>query len=417
MHILVVGLNHKTAPIDTRDALSFSRKQLEEALPLLNRSLSEAVILSTCNRTEIYSSSDNPADAANRIRRFLSSYHNVNPNSIQPHLQTMVGRDAVRHIFRVSSGLESLIVGESQVLGQVRESLVSATEAHSVQIAMIGLFHAAVRVGRRVREDTEIGRNATSVSFAGVKLAQRILGDLQSLKVMVIGAGEAGALVAGALKTAGVTDIRVANRTLSRSEDLARDLGASAVSFDDLNENIATSDIVISATDSPEYIVGEDRVEWAMAQRDFKPQFYFDLAAPRDIDPNVASISGVSLYNLDDLSAIAEENLQERRRAAVHAQEIVDSEVEKFMAWWDALDALPIIKSMRLKADDIRQRELSRAMHYLPNLDAQSAEILDALTRSIVNKVLHDPTIALKQLTDKSHLQAAKDLFGIWEQE
>lgn len=417
MHILVVGLNHKTAPIATRDALSFSKEQLQEALPLLNDSLNEAVVLSTCNRTEIYSSSDNPPDAANRIRRFLASYHNINSNSIQPHLQTLDGRDAVRHIFRVSSGLDSLIVGESQILGQVRESLVSATEAHSVQIAMIGLFHAAVRVGRRVREDTEVGRNATSVSFAGVKLAQRLLGDLQSLRVMVVGAGEAGALVAGALRTAGVSDIRVANRTLSRAEDLARELGATAVSFDNLKENMVTSDIVISATDSPDYILNEDHVEWAMAQRDFKPQFYFDLAAPRDIDPNITSISGISLYNIDDLSAIAEENLQERRRAAVHAEEIVDAEVEKFMLWWDALDALPIIKSMRLQADYIRQRELSRAVRCLPDLSAENVEILEALTRSIVNKVLHDPTIALKQLTDKSHLQAAKDLFGIWEQE
>jgi len=280
---------------------------------------------------------------------------------------------------------------------------------------MIGLFHSAVRVGRRVREDTEVSRNALSISFAGVQLAQRVLGDLRGLRVLLVGAGEAGQLVAGALRTVGVGGLMIANRTTARAEELASSLGGTVVPFSDIEQTISQADIIITATDSPGYIISRQWVAAALQNRFEKPLFLFDLAVPRDIDPDVASLDGVRLFNIDDLASIAEENLEERKRAAIEAEAIVEEEVGRFMRWWDSLDAVPIIRSLRQQAEEIRERELARALRKMPGLPPEQAEVVESLTRSIVNKLLHGPTTALKQRTDKSQLQTARDLFRLWD--
>ena len=253
--ILLVGLSHKSAPLEVRESVSFLSSQILEALPVLKEELGEAVILSTCNRSEIYTVTEDAPTAIGRIHKFVAEYHKLPADSIGQHLYSRTGCDAVQHLFGVSSGLDSMIVGESQILGQVRDALSAATEAKSAKMTCVGLFHSAMRVGRRVRQETNIGRNPLSISYAGVRLAQRVLGDLSDKRALLIGAGEAGSLVARALRTVGVGDLMIANRTESKAKELAGYLSSRVVPFERLDDSLKVADIVIAATDSPNYII------------------------------------------------------------------------------------------------------------------------------------------------------------------
>ena len=414
--ILLVGLSHKTAPLDVRESVSFKSSQILESLPALRDELGEAVILSTCNRMEIYTATDDAAAALDRIHRFVADYHDLTVDGISSHMYCRTGADAVHHLFRVSGGLDSMIVGESEILGQVRGALSAATAAKATDTANTAcgrLFHAALRVGRRVRLETNIGRNPLSISYAGVRLAQRVLGNLSDKRALLIGAGEAGSLVARALRTVGVGDLMIANRTESRAQELAGYLSGRTIPFDHLGESLKTADIVIAATDSPTYIITPAMRESLQRAPYETPIFAFDLAVPRDIDPEVATEFGMRLFNIDDLSAIAEENMSERRRAVADAELIVDDEVAKFMKWWDSLDVLPTIKALRQNAEDIRQRELAKALSILDDLTPENQQVVDTLTRSIVNRILHDPTDSLKNGATKSQIRTAKELFRL----
>ena len=415
MEILVVGLNHKSAPLEVLEKLSFSKEQLSDALSGLRDQVGESIILSTCNRTEIYATIDGPAEVKQQISSFVARFHGIDVEAISPHLYDYLDTDAVSHLLGVASGLDSLIVGESQIMGQVRDAMTVASETGSAPVPLVGLFHAAVRTGRRVREETEVGRNALSISYAGVQLAKRTLGSLQGLTVLLVGAGEAGRLVANALRTVGVGELVIANRTQSRGEELANSLGGAIVPFAGLNEALGKADIAIAATDAPDYVITQDMVAATQEQRGKNHLFLVDLAVPRDIDPQVADLEGVKLFNIDDLSLIAEENLEARKRAAVHAESIVRDEVARFMKWWDSLDAVPVIKILQRQAEEIRKRELDHALHDMPDIQSEHVAVVDALTRSIVKKILHDPTIFLRDKADKSQLQAARDLFRLWE--
>ena len=414
--ILLVGLSHKTAPLNVRESVSFKSSQILESLPALRDELGEAVILSTCNRMEIYTVTDDEAADIARIHKFVADYHDLQVEDISPHMHSHVGTDAVRHIFHVSGGLDSLIVGESEILGQVRGALSAATAVKATDTANTAcgrLFHAALRVGRRVRLETGIGRNSLSISYAGVRLAQRVLGALSDKRALLIGAGEAGNLVARALRTVGVGDLMIANRTESKAQELADYLSGRAIPFDHLGESLKIADIVIAATDSPTYIITPAMREALQRAPSQTPLFAFDLAIPRDIDPEVAAEFGVRLFNIDDLSTIAEENRAERQRAASDAELIIEDEVMKFMKWWDSLDALPTVKAIRQNAEGIRQRELAKALDILEGLSPESQQVVETLTRSIVNKILHDPTASLKNGATKTQVRAAKELFRL----
>lgn len=414
--ILLVGLSHKTAPVDVRESVSFLSAQLPQALRSLRDELGEAVILSTCNRAEVYTATDDPQLAAARIQRFMADYHALPLESVAPHTYTHTDAEAARRLFRVASGLDSMIVGESQILGQVRAALSAATEAQSAKTPCAGLFHAALRAGRRVRRETGIGRNPLSISYAGVRLAQRMLGSLADKRALLIGAGEAGGLVARALRTVGVGDLLIANRTPSKAQEIADYLSGRVVPFSGIEDALGDADIVIAATDSPSYVVTR-RMASRLRRPSDRPLFMFDLAVPRDIDPEVAGLDGARLFNIDDLSAIAEENLAERRRAAADAERVISEEVQSFMKWWDSLDILPTLKAIRQRSEGIRRRELDKAMDMLDGIAPEQREVVDALTRSIVNKILHDPTAALRRDSDKSQILAARKLFGVSEPE
>lgn len=414
--ILLVGLSHKTAPLEIRESVSFRSDQILESLPLLRNELGEAIILSTCNRSEIYTVTDDSVSDISRVHEFVADYHDLSEDEISPHMYAREGEEAVRHLFRVSSGLDSMIVGESEILGQIRGALTAATEAKSTNTANTAcgrLFHAALRVGRRARIETNISRNPLSISYAGVRLAQRVLGNLSGKRALLIGAGEAGSLVARALRTVGVADLMIANRTESKAEELANYLSSRVVGFENLDESLKVADIVIAATDSPSYIINGSMSDSLVRGPGETPLFAFDLAVPRDIDPAVESECGVRLFNVEDLSAIAEENMAERQRAAGEAELIVDEEVAKFMKWWDSLDVLPTVKAIRQNAEDIRQRELAKALGILDDLSQEDRQIIETLTRSIVNRILHDPTDSLKNGATKSQLRAAKELFRL----
>ena len=414
--ILLVGLSHKSAPLELRESVSFKSDQILESLPTLRDELGEAVILSTCNRSEIYTVTDDHADDISRIHNFIAEYHELPIDRITPHMYSRSGTDAVRHLFRVSSGLDSMIVGESEILGQVRGALRAATESKSTDTANTAcgrLFHAALRVGRRTRLETNIGRNPLSISYAGVRLAQHVLGNLADKRVLLIGAGEAGSLVARALRTVGVGDLMIANRTVSKAEELADYLSSRVVSFEQLEDSLRVADIAIAATDSPSYVITSAMRESLYRSPHESPLFAFDLAVPRDIDPTVQTDFGVRLFNIEDLSAIAEENMAERQRAAADAEVIVNDEVVKFMKWWDSLDVLQTVKAIRQNAEEIRRRELAKALGILEDLTPENRQIVDTLSRSIVNKILHDPTDSLRNGATKSQIRAAKDLFRL----
>ncbi len=415
MQILLIGVNHRTTPLQVREAVSFSKDQLPAALPELRRAVGDGLILSTCNRTEIYATADDTEGAGARAGQFLSTFHDVPHESLTPHLQLLLDDKAAHHLFRVASGLDSMIIGESQILGQVRDALTAASEAKSIDTPLVGLFHAAVRTGRRAREETDIGRNALSVSYAGVNLASNVLGGLEGRKALLIGAGEAGKLVAAALRSAGVGELLIANRTTARSDELASELDGTTVAFDAIQDALGEVDIAIAATDAPEYIISRPMVEHALARtRPDRPLFIFDLALPRDVEPSAGDLPGVRLFNIDDLASIAEENQRKRQSSAADAERIVQDELSRFMSWWESLDAEPMIRALRLRAETVREQELDRAIKSLPDLNHDGQRVLDALTRSIVNRLLHDPTVFLKKRASKSELDAARMLFGLW---
>ncbi len=414
MHISLTGLNHTTTPVEVREEVSFSKQQLPEAHLALKAAVGESVLLSTCNRTEVYSVTEEPARVAADVRRFLADFHNLDQDLLSPHLYDLTDADATRHLFRVASGLDSMILGESEILGQIRDALQAASESQALSAPVSRLFHRAIRTGRRVREETDVGRKALSVSYAAVQLTRRVLGELGGLRVLLIGAGEAGELVARALRSSGVSDLVISNRTPERAEALARKLAGRTLPFEEVRSGLAEADIVITATEASAHVLTSAAIDEAVRARNGRPSFLFDLSVPRNIDPQAGMIDGVNLFNIDDLSTIAEENLEDRRHAAADAEAVVEEEVTGFMAWWESLEALPLIKALREQAEGIREHELERALRMMPDLSAGEREVLDAMSRSLINRLLHEPTVALKQRSSPAMLSAVRDLFRLW---
>ncbi len=413
MQVLVAGLNHKTSPLGLLERTAFTRSGLPEAIGILRDRVGQAVVLSTCNRTEIYTICEQADTTADEIRLFLADFHDLDVEELAAHTYQRTDLDAVRHLFRVTSGLDSMILGESQILGQVRSALTLAADAKAVQVPLSRVFHGAIRTGRRVREETDLGRNALSVSFAAVRLAQRVLGTLQGARVLLVGAGEAGKLVARALHMSGVSEIVVANRTLERGEEVARPLQGRAVGFDDISSIVREADIVVTATEAPGYVISSELLASVAQERVDRPLFVFDLGVPRNVDPDGGSLDGVTLFNIEDLSTVAEENVAKRAEAAVEAEKIVEHEVSRFSEWWGSREAVSIVKALQGRGEEIRSRELDRALRRMGDLSPEQREVVEALTRSIVRKLLHDPTRALKGKAARGRLQAVRDLFGL----
>lgn len=417
MQILVVGLNHKAAPVEIRERLAFGENQLGDALNVLSQYCAEGLILSTCNRMEVYAVIPHVGTGADRIQRFLSDYHKVPPDKYEPYLYSYFNQDAVRHLFAVASGVDSMVLGEPQILGQVRDAFEFAEKSRTTGRVLSALFRHAIKVGKQARTETDISKNAASVSYAAVELAKKIFGELDHSTVLIIGAGEMGKSTARTLMDNGAVAMLVMNRTFERAKDLSARFGGRPIEFERMAEALALSDIVISSTGASDYVITADAVRQAMRQRKNRPIFLIDIAVPRDIDPQVDKIENAYLYNIDDLNAVKEANLREREKEARKVEAIIESEVRKFADWWQALDVVPTITALRDKAERIRQAELERMLPKLGNLSERDREKINALTVAIVNKLLHPPITRLKSHSNghdgKDYAHVLRDLFDL----
>lgn len=421
MELIVIGLNHKTAPIDIRERLAFPEDRIETALHQVKSvpSLKENMILSTCNRVEIYATARETEKAIIELKHFLSQYHGLPIKEFDKNLYSLVGEEAVRHIFRVASSLDSMVVGEPQILGQIKEAYNLAVESKTSGLILHRLLHRAFHVAKRVRTETKIGNSAVSVSYVAVELAKKIFGILERRTVLLIGAGEMCELAARHLISGGIEKVLVTNRTYERALTLAQEFKGEAIPFEEIGQGLKRADIVISATNSPQFLIHHDQVSKVIKDRKQRPIFFIDIADRRDIEPRVGDIENVYLYNIDDLQKVANENIQDREKEGQKAESIVQDEVAKFVNWYHSLEVTPVIVSLREKFEEIRKKELEKTFSLHPTLSDKERQSLEALTSAIINKVLHDPLTLLKQTNEEAmadfYLDTLRTLFRLPE--
>jgi len=394
--IHALGLNHHTAPLAVRERVVFHVERLREALAEVKRGFAaEAAILSTCNRTEIYLEHGEPAAAA----QWLAQYHSVAPDELSQYLYTLPGDRAVRHAFRVASGLDSMVLGEPQILGQMKEAVRAAESAGTLGTVLHRLFQRSFAVAKEVRSTTQVGAASVSMAAAAVKLAARIFPSLREQNVLFIGAGEMIELCATHFAAQGPARIAVANRTVERAGKLASRFNGTAIELKSLAEQLHEYDVVVSCTASSLPILGKGLVERALKARRRRPMFMVDLAVPRDIEPEVAELGDVFLYTVDDLAGIVSTNLDARRSSVEQAEAIIDTQVSQFMSWMRMREHVPLIRQLREQAEDTRRHELDRALKALARGE-DPAVVVESLSRGLTNKLLHDPTLALKKPTE-----------------
>jgi len=405
MFLLTVGLNHKTAPVEVREKLTFPEHTLKDALSRLRKfpGIEGCAILSTCNRTEIYATVLDVKQGLGNVRQFLANCLHDEVCEIDNYIYTHTLYDSVRHLFKVAAGLDSMILGETQILGQVRQAYQRACEYGATNAILNTLFQQAITVGKRVRTETEIDRNAVSISYAAVELGKQIFGTLEGKTILIIGAGKMSELTAKHLVANGVTSVLVANRSFDKSSALARQFGGEAIPYNQVFSCMAKADIVISCTAAPHYVIIPPYVTDVIAQRPDRPLFLIDIAVPRDIDPRVGNISGVKLYDIDDLQNVVDRNLEERRKEAVKAQKIVEEEITIFLKWLNTQFVTPTIVALKQKGEEIKEAELTKAFNKLGNLTEKEKKVISSLAHSVVNQLLHDPIINLKAYANTNH--------------
>ena len=400
--LFLLGINHDTAPVDLRERLNFSEGDLSETLVALSTrpGCGEAVVLSTCNRVELYVRCDDLDEARTELTRFLSDFHGVDPAALAPHLYGLASSEAAQHLFRVAAGLDSLVVGEPQILGQVKEAYTTASENGCTGSLLNKLFHCSFAAGKRVRSETELGEGAVSISYAAVALARKIFGSLADHNVLLVGAGEMSELTAVHLKAQQVSRIVVINRTASQAENLAEKIGGEAIPWTEMQQVLATTDVVVTATGSPAPIITSSQVEAVMRTRRNRPLFIMDIAVPRDVEASAGTIEQVFLYNIDDLQGIVSENLARRSAQITKAEVIVAEEVNGFMTWLRSRRAVPTLVALRQRFEVIRQAELKRLESKLASLAPADRARVEDVTRLIVEKLLSTPTERLKELSN-----------------
>jgi glutamyl-tRNA reductase len=400
MRLFAVGISHRTAPVELRESVDFARRGLESALQAFaTRGVSqEAVLLSTCNRAEVYALGDTSAVEA--IGRFFSEYHGIDPSVLAGHIYSHRGIDAARHLFRVAAGLDSLVVGEPQILGQVKAAYAASSDLRFTGTVTHRLFHSAFAVGKRVRNETGLGEGAVSVSYAAIELAKKIFGDLSGLSVVILGAGEMAELTGVHLRAQKVKQIAIASRTLASAEALARQLEGRAVPWSAITAAIGGADIIVTATGATEPVLTRAMVDEAMRVRRRQPLFVIDIALPRDVEPSVGDLEQVFLYHMDDLQSIVSENLARRSSELAHAEAIVDQEVGRFASWLQSREIVPTVVALRQRFEQIRQSELRRLEPKLSGLPPEARSRVEEITRLLVEKLLHTPTEQLKTVGD-----------------
>lgn len=411
MRLFALGINHHTAPLDVREQIAFDMARLPAALHDLQRGQGarEAAILSTCNRTELYFSAEDPQAAIN----WLAGYHRLPERQIEPYLYTHPQANAVRHMFRVASGLDSMVLGEPQILGQMKQAARAAEEAGTLGTTLNRLFQRTFAVAKEVRSTTAIGANIVSMAAAAVHLSARIFDDLQKQAVLFIGAGEMIELCASHFGGQKPRRITIANRTMERASQLAARYGGDCMRLDDIAARLHEYDIVVSCTGSPLPVLGLGTVERALKARRYRPMVMVDLAVPRDIEAEVERLDDVFLYTIDDLGQIVESGLESRQAAVIEAESIIDTRVDSFLHWMDGREVVPTIRALRDTAESARQLELEHAMRALARGD-DPAQVLEALSHGLSNKLLHAPTQALNQAAGSDRAELARTISRLY---
>ena len=420
MSLLTIGINHKTAPVEIRERIVFASEHLPDTLAALTAlpGVEEASVLSTCNRTEVtcWHSGDN---AEQTLIDWIAQRHDFHPDHLAEYLFVHRNEDAVRHMLRVACGLDSLVLGEPQILGQLKTAWQAAKTHKGLGRHLDRLYQHSFTTAKQIRTETAIGSSAVSVAFAAVGLAKKIYGDLKKHTALLIGAGETIELAARHLDSQGIGKLIVANRTVERAASLASEFGGEAIALPDLTERLADADVVISSTASPLPILGKGTVERALKKRKRRPIFMVDIAVPRDIEPEVGELADIYLYTVDDLHDVIEENMKSRRQAAEKAEELVDAQVDAFMGWLKSQDAVETIRRFRGDAKATGEAVASQARRLLQQ-GRDAEEVIDFLTHTLTNKLLHAPTAALNQAAREGRadlLEAALELFRLKQDE
>ncbi|MEJ2682940.1 MAG: glutamyl-tRNA reductase [Candidatus Sulfobium sp.] len=416
MKVLVIGLNHKTANVDVREKLAFNGPKLEQGIFGLHKlpGIREVAVLSTCNRVEIYACVNNKG-ASTDIMDFLADLHGLKRADFEKSLYALNDFDAVRHIFRVSSSLDSMVLGEPQILGQIKDAFEFALEKKTTGVLLNKLMKKAISTAKRVRTETRIAENAVSISFAAVELAKKIFTELADKSFMLLGAGEMAELASRHLVNNGVRTVMVVNRTYERGCELAQEFNGKPVRFENFLQELVYADIIICSTGAPSYVLHKDQMQKVMKERKHRPVFVIDISVPRNIDPEINKIDDVYLYDVDDLQEVVDQNIHGRKKEAERAESIIDEEVQKFGKWISSLDSVPVIVALRQKAEEIKREEIEKFRNRCPGLGEEQARAVEYLASAVVNKLIHPPTVALKEDTeDRDELIATiKKLYGI----
>ncbi|QGT99050.1 Glutamyl-tRNA reductase [Candidatus Syntrophocurvum alkaliphilum] len=419
MYILLAGLNHKTAPIEIRETLALNGVKLDNAYEYLTNynELEGVVILTTCNRTEIYATTRDIEKGVAVLQDFLRNYSGLSVDDIEKHTYQPTCYDAISHIFRVSSGLDSMVLGETQILGQVKEAHFKAMELDASDGVLNTLFQKAVHVGKKVRNETEIDKHPVSVSYTAVELAKNILGTLTDKTVLVVGAGEMSELTTQYLLSNGVSSVIVSNRSYEKAVEMASKFNGKAIYFDALEKELPNADIVISCTSANHYVIKGGSCSKALVARKGKKILMIDIAVPRDIDPSLQEIDGVYIYDIDDLQNVIDKNYFQRQKAGQLAETIIYDELEKFNEWLSMLYVIPVISALKKQGETIKQEELKRAFNRLGKVSDREQKVIVSMANAIVNQLLRNPVIKLKEmaLSNSGHLYAEvlKTLFEL----
>jgi glutamyl-tRNA reductase len=413
MHTLVIGINYKTAPVEIRERLSFNEADLAVAIKKLNtkKSILENIILSTCNRTEIYAVVDQLHTGRYYIKEFLSEWFGIEQKEFSPFLFVYEDDGAIDHLFNVTCGLNSMVLGETQILGQVRTSFMLAQQEGTTGTVFNQLFKQAITLAKRAHSETDIGANAVSVSYAAVELAKKIFGSLSNKHVLIFGAGKMGELAAQNLHGNGVKKVTVINRTFEKAQDLANRFSGKARTLAELEKSLAEADILISSTGAKDFVISKEMMVGVAKKRKGKPLFMVDIAVPRDLDPRIAELENVFLYDIDDLEGIVEANLQERKKAAEKIMLMIEKEIVEFKQWLGTLGVVPVISALREKAHVIQSETMVSLERKLPNLSDRDIKVLNKHTKSIINQLLKDPILQAKELAARPDADQALDLF------
>ncbi len=417
MHIVILGLNHQTAPVATRERLAFTAEELPEVLAQLKSraGLDEVMVLSTCNRVELYGICNDLDSCRNRLIEFLADYHQIEADGFAESLYFHTDSEAIQHGFRVASSLDSMVVGEPQILGQLKDAFAIASDESATGLILNRFLHRAFFIAKEVRTQTKIANCAVSVSFAAVELAKKIFGDLNDMKVMLIGAGEMCELAARHFINQGIAQVLVTNRTLSRAQQLADEFSGIALPFEIFHSHLDQVDIILSSTGAPEYLIHPQDLIKALKKRRNRPIFLIDIAVPRDINPKINELDNIYLYDVDDLQDVVTENLDQRQHEAKQAEELVVKEVEKFEQWLASLAVTPTIKKLREQILEISRQELQKTLTGFNDLNDKEKHRLEAMVNAIANKFLHHPINYLKSHTDDSETRPATTIREIFK--